>query len=328
MPDANDITQPAPVQAASDSNAALTGDGSLDIVLNSIGNLWTDFLAQLPQLVAGLIALILTWIVARVATTIAARLLKRTRLRTSLKDLFRHFTQIGVWVIGLTVAAVIVFPNMTPAKVLAALGLGSVAIGFAFKDIFENFFAGVLILWRFPFDPGDYIECNGITGKVEDVTIRMTKIRKLDGELTVLPNSMLFKQPVDILTNWKRRRVTVMCGVAYGEDVDEARSVIRQAVEACPSIDSQKDVEIFAQAFGASSIDFEVTWWTGPTPLEVRKSRDEVVASVKRALDDADIEIPFPYRTLTFKEPLHTVGHSNEESGGDAQEHTSANPTN
>ncbi|CAL1125188.1 unnamed protein product [Cladocopium goreaui] len=288
------------------------GDEPFPILWSIIGA--ALFAAVLALLSGGLIVMILTWIAARLATKIAARLLKRTRLRTSLKDLFRHFVQIGIWVLGLTVAAVIVFPNMTPAKVLAALGLGSVAIGFAFKDIFENFFAGVLILWRFPFDPGDFIECNGIEGKVEDVTIRMTKIRRLDGELTVVPNSMLFKQPVDILTSWKRRRVTVICGVAYGEDVDEARSVIRQAVESCKTIDSGQDVEIFAQAFGASSIDFEVTWWTGPTPLEVRKSRDEVVASVKRALDDANIEIPFPYRTLTFKEPLQTVSQANGES--------------
>lgn len=314
MPYLNEESQTSTSHAVGEQDVALEGEGTLSVVLNSVWGLWTDFLTHLPQLVAGLIVIILTWIAARLATKIAARLLKRTRLRTSLKDLFRHFVQIGIWVLGLTVAAVIVFPNMTPAKVLAALGLGSVAIGFAFKDIFENFFAGVLILWRFPFDPGDFIECNGIEGKVEDVTIRMTKIRRLDGELTVVPNSMLFKQPVDILTSWKRRRVTVMCGVAYGEDVDEARTIIRQAVESCKTIDSGQDVEIFAQAFGASSIDFEVTWWTGPTPLEVRKSRDEVVASVKRALDEANIEIPFPYRTLTFKEPLETVAHTDGDS--------------
>ena len=59
-------------------------------------------------------------------------------------------------------------------------------------------------------------------------------------------------------------------------------------------------VEIFAKGFGDSSIDFEVTWWTGATPLEERQSRDEVIATVKRALDEAEIEIPFPHRTLTF----------------------------
>jgi small-conductance mechanosensitive channel len=82
------------------------------------------------------------------------------------------------------------------------------------------------------------------------------------------------------------------------------------------SVDSDKKVQIFAQAFGASSIDFEVTWWTGSSPLEIRQSRDQVVAAVKRALDEAGIEIPFPYRTLTFKEPLETVVSKDESISG------------
>ena len=66
----------------------------------------------------------------------------------------------------------------------------------------------------------------------------------------------------------------------------------------------RRPVQIFAREFNSSSIDFEVTWWTGSKPVDERRSRDEVVAAVKRALDEAGIEIPFPYRTLTFKEPL------------------------
>ncbi len=301
-------------QGRGEDTSSLSGEGALDIVLDSLRGLWESFLAHAPQLVAALIVLILSWLVARLATGITRRMLARTRLRTSLKDLFRQLIFIGVWLVGIMVSAVIVFPNMTPAQVFAALGLGSVAIGFAFKDIFENFFAGVLILWRFPFDPGDYIECDGICGRVEDITIRMTEIRRLDGVLTVVPNSILFKQPVDVLTDWQRRRVTVICGVAYDENVDEARGIIQEAVGACETVDREQQVEIFAQEFASSSINFEVTWWTGPTPLDVRKSRDEVVAAVKRALDDAEIEIPFPYRTLTFKEPLATIDQRQTEN--------------
>jgi small conductance mechanosensitive channel len=118
--------------------------------------------------------------------------------------------QIGyltVWIVGLLIAAVIVSPGMTPAKVLTVLGLSSIAIGFAFKDIVENFFASVLILWRFPFEPGDFIECDGILGKVEDTTIRMTAIRQVDGQLVVLPNAQLFKSPVLVITSQPQRRI-------------------------------------------------------------------------------------------------------------------------
>jgi small-conductance mechanosensitive channel len=80
--------------------------------------------------------------------------------------------------------------------------------------------------------------------------------------------------------------------------------VIRKAVTSVDTVHDDQPIQVFAQAFGASSIDFEVTWWTGSKPVDIRTSRDQVVAAVKRALDDAGIEIPFPYRTLTFKENL------------------------
>ena len=105
-----------------------------------------------------------------------------------------------------------------------------------------------------------------------------------------------------------------------GKDVDEARDVIAEAVRSVDSVrDDVKDVQIFAQEFADSSINFEVTWWTGSKPVDIRQSRDKVVAAVKRALDDAGIEIPFPYRTLTFKDPVRAelLGGREAEAGGE-----------
>ena len=159
----------------------------------------------------------------------------------------------------------------------------------------------------------DHVECEGVDGQVEKITIRDTYIRRTDGQLVLVPNAMLFKNPVYILTDRPQRRTTIICGVAYGENVDEARKVIEAAVKGVDSVDQSRPVQIFAQAFGSSSIDFEVTWWTGSKPVEVRRSRDAVVAAVKAALDAAGIEIPFPYRTLTFKHPLSIATSKDDE---------------
>jgi len=281
---------------------------ALDTVFDSLWDMWESFLAHLPLLLIGFIVLLITWGAAILTRQITGNLGKRLKLRRSLRDLPLQIVTVAVWVIGGTVAAVIIFPGMTPTKILTVLGLSSIAIGFAFKDIVENFFAGVLILWRFPFSSGDFIECDGILGRVEETTIRMTMIRQVDGQLVVVPNAMLFKNPVNVLTSKNVRRTTVICGVAYGEDVDQSREVIEKAVKECSTVENNSPVEIFAQEFASSSINFEVTWWTKSTPLEIRRSRDEVVAAVKRALDAAKIEIPFPYRTLTFKESLSIAG--------------------
>tara|TARA_R110002049_G_scaffold305056_1_gene501024 strand:- start:72593 stop:73864 length:1272 start_codon:yes stop_codon:yes gene_type:complete len=278
-------------------------DGSASVVSDSLWQLWRDFLKRSPLLIAALFVLFITWVAARSIGWLVHRVLGNRRIRDSLKDLMYQLTIIGVWIVGFLVATVIAFPGMTPSKALTVLGLGSVAIGFAFKDIFENFFAGILILWRYPFDRGDFITAGDLTGRVVEITIRNTLIRRLDGELSIVPNAQLFKSSVDVLTDKSVRRVRLICGVAYDEDVDVAREVITKAVSACDSVESGRDVEVFAQAFADSSVNFEVAWWTGSQPTQIRSSRDEVVASIKRALDDAEIEIPFPYRTLTFKEP-------------------------
>ena len=129
------------------------------IVMNSLNSLVRDFFTILPQLTIGLILLALTWLVAVVVDRAAANLFRRTRLRKSLAELFSKLIFIAIWIAGLLTVAVVIFPTVTPAKALTALGLGSIAIGFAFKDIFENFIAGMLILLREPFRLGDFIEC-------------------------------------------------------------------------------------------------------------------------------------------------------------------------
>ncbi|MFI4881020.1 MAG: mechanosensitive ion channel family protein, partial [Phycisphaerales bacterium JB064] len=275
------------------------------------------FLAHLPQIGAGLVIVLLTVVAGLAARAIGRRMLRGVKMRGSLKELITRFIVIGVWVVGLMLAAMVMFPGLTPTKALAALGIGSIAIGLAFKDIFENFFAGVLILWRFPFENGDWIECNGIEGRVVDVTVRNTLLRTVRGELVVVPNVDIYKNPVEVLTSKPRRRIEVIAGVAYGEDVDEARTVIHEAVSACETVSTTEEVQVFAREFASSSIDFEVAWWTGSTPLEQRRSRDEVVAAIKRALDTAGIEIPFPYRTLTFKGPIGIERQEAKEAGDD-----------
>ncbi|OXT00914.1 mechanosensitive ion channel protein MscS [Notoacmeibacter marinus] len=276
-------------------------------------------ITMLPQIVVALLVIVFTGLLAHGARWLLKRGLKRTGLRPSLQELFVMLLGIAIWVLGFMVAAVVMFPSLTPASMLAGLGIGTVAIGFAFKDIFENFLAGIIILFRKEMRTGDFIECEGIEGRVQRISVRETHIRRTDGQLIIVPNAMLFTNPLRIVTDLELRRITVIAGVAYGEDVDEARAVIRKAVEGCETVvrNAARPIQIFAQEFADSAINFEVTWWTGSKPVDERKSRDEVISAVKRALDSAGIEIPFPYRTLTFKEPLPLLRGERSEASDD-----------
>ncbi|AHD10999.1 mechanosensitive ion channel family protein [Phaeobacter gallaeciensis] len=258
-----------------------------------------------PRVGVALAILLLTALLVWLAKTVIRRISRQLKLRRNLCDVLQLLASVVLWLIGSLIAVTVVFPTVTPGKALTTLGLGSVAIGFAFKDTFENFLAGILLLLREPFQIGDFIECEGAEGKIEAITVRDTHIRQTDGQLVVVPNAQLFHNAVTVRTNKELRRATLICGIAYGESVDTARSVISEAVRNVDMVrDDVRDVQVFAKTFSASSVDFEITWWTGSEPLDIRASRDQVVAAVKSALDDAGIEIPFPYRTLTVNEPI------------------------
>ena len=262
------------------------------------------FVQSIPVIVVAIIILLLTGLVAGFAAKIADRITGKAEVRPSLRNLVETLVKLAIWVLGVMLAAIVVFPDLTPGSLFAGLGIGAVAIGFAFQDIFENFLAGVLIMLREKMRIGDTIECEGIEGKVEHITLRETHIRALSGELTVVPNSVLFKNPVEILTDQELRRFDVVIGVSYDTNLDQAAEVIRKAVESVDGINLDKGIDVFAQEFNSSSVDFKVRWWTGSTNRDGHESRDKIVRAIKSGLDNAGIEIPFPYVTHTFKEAV------------------------
>jgi small-conductance mechanosensitive channel len=274
------------------------------ILFDSLGNVLRDAIAHLPNIAAAVVALLLTWLASFLFQKFIPKILNRTNWRSSLKELLVTLGKVLVWLIGVMVAAMILFPGLTPSKALGAAGLASVAIGLAFKDIFQNFFAGILLLWKFPFEPGDFIECGDIKGKVIETELRLTTIRSTTGELIVVPNAHLVGNPIEVLTDQELRRVGLKTGVAYGENVAEAIEVLEKALDECSTVSHSKPRDVLASGFGASSIDIDVLYWTESAPLDRRKSQSEVIIALKKALDDAGIEIPFPYRTMTFAEPL------------------------
>jgi len=272
------------------------------------------FLAVLPNLVLALIVLLITWLLSKFALTITNLLVGHTHIRADLKALIKTVVKLAIWIMGLLIAAAVAIPGFTPAGLIAGLGVGALAIGFAFQDIFENFLSGVLIMLRDKMNIGDIIEIEGTPGTVEKITLRETHVRQLSNELTIMPNSMLFKNSVKILTDAATRRDEVMVGVSYDSDLDASQAAILRAFDGIEGLYPGKSVGIFAREFGASSIDFLVQWWPDTSaPRDMREVRTSVVKAIKRELDAAGIEIPFPYVTHTFKEPV-TVKKAAEES--------------
>ena len=274
------------------------------ILIERVQEMIAGFVRVLPQLGLSLVVLIFTWAIAHLVRSVTKRIAARAGVRPSLVALFMTLAGIVVWLFGILVALAVLLPGVTAGSLLTVVGFGSVAIGFAFKDIFENFLAGILIMMRKKMRIGDHIECEEVEGRVEQITLRETYLRRLDQQLTIVPNSYLFRNPVRIITDADLRRHEIIVGVAYDTDLDRAAEVITDAVRGIELVNRAKPVEVYAREFDESSINFTIRWWSGSRQLEMHKSRDQVVRTVKRALDEAEIVIPFPQVTARFPEPL------------------------
>ena len=276
----------------------------VEILIERVQDMVAGFVRMLPQFALALIVLLVTWAMAHVVRSVVKNLADRSGIRPSLVALFVTLSGIVVWLFGILVSLAVVLPGVTAGSLLTVIGFGSVAIGFAFKDIFENFLAGILIMMRKKMRIGDHVECEGEEGRVEQITLRETYLRGLDSQLTIVPNSFLFKNPVRIITDADLRRHEIIVGVAYRTDLDEAAEAIGGAVRGLELVNRVRPVEVFAREFADSSINFTVRWWSGSKQVEMHKSRDQVVRAIKQALDGAGVEIPFPQLTASFAQPL------------------------
>jgi small-conductance mechanosensitive channel len=261
------------------------------------------FLKHLPVIAVAAVILVVSWLLAKLAKSMVRRFASRFIDDPSLLSLFGTISYVVTLGFGAFAAAATVFPGLKAGDLIAVLGLSSVAVGFAFKDIFENFLAGVLILSRRPFKIGDEIEVDGVTGRVGEISFRSTEIHTYTNEIVVIPNANLFKNAVTVRTADDKRRSSFAAGIAYDEDIETARDVIRDAVSGCDEVLEDPQPAVLCWSHDASAIAFEVRYWTRSSIGNVVRGRDQVATAIKYGLDEAGIEIPYPHLTLDYPGP-------------------------
>lgn len=275
-------------------------DAVLDTVTSSLQNLLSRGIQIIPGLLGALVVLTLTRYVAQFVQNLAVKLGQKTVRSRSLQLLLAKTSYVAVWVVGVLFAAVLAFPGLRLGDIIATLGLSSVAIGFAFQDIFKNFLAGILLLVQEPFRIDDQIVVDDYEGTVERIDIRTTKIRTYTGEQVLLPNSTVFTSAVQVRTAFDSRRTDLAVGVDYNTDLASATELLEEAIASVEGVIKNPAPEVDLVSFGDSSIDFIVRYWTAPQQKTVRQTQTKAILAIKSACDREGIDIPYPIRTLYF----------------------------
>ena len=274
---------------------------NLDTAIDRLDELARGVLAFLPGLFFGLIVFGLFLLLAR---GVRAAVRRAVRLRSDNPGLGVVLGRIagGLTVgIGLLVAAAVAFPSINAADLFSVLGIGGVAIGFAFRDILQNLLAGILLLLTRPFRLGDQIKVGEFEGTVEDIQIRATTIRTYDNRRAVIPNSDLFAGKVLVNTAYDRRRLTVRFGIGMGDDIAQAKRVILDAARGATGVlpDPAPVVRMAEIGDFAVALDLQV-WIDPPQRREALDVTDSVLERAGPALIKAGIDLPYPTYQVLF----------------------------
>lgn len=221
---------------------------------------------------------------------------------------------VGRLAFGLVVALGFVYAlnqvGVSIGPVLGLLGLLGLALALALQEVLGNFIAGIMLSLQRPFRVGDEIRTSDYEGTVKDVSLRTTTVHTFDGVQAYIPNNEVWTNAIENSTETGLRRTTLSLGVSYDTDLDSAQALILETVRALDEVADEPAPQALVHEFGDSSINYAVRFWhESPIATEWRV-RDQTARALKRALDEAGVEIPFPQLDLHVQEVPADLGRA------------------
>ncbi|TGZ35914.1 hypothetical protein EQ875_00760 [Photobacterium damselae subsp. damselae] len=284
-------------------------------VIWSIVSSWTHELgswvfANAPQMLFKILIFVLIIFLARVLKNLTRKMVKRAVTSPNLKmsqlmqEFFISMSGKGVFCIGLLIALSQIGLDLTP--ILTGFGVAGVIIGFALQDTLSNFASGMMLLIYRPFDVGDFVEAGSVSGKVSHMSLVNTTIKTFDNQIIIVPNSKIWGDIIKNVTHERVRRVDMIFGISYSDDIELTEKVLHEIVESHESVLRSPEPTIKLHTLNSSSVDFIVRPWV--------KTEDywdvywDITRDVKMRFDREGISIPFPQQDVH----LHMVEKKDE----------------
>ena len=264
---------------------------------------WAELIvSMLPNIVAALVVVFIFWLIGRSSRNGVRRISGRFTDSEAMRRLLGTFAFIFAFIVGIIIALEILNLGTAVTSLLAGAGIVGLAIGFAFQDLIANFIAGSMLAIRRPFQVGDLIETNNHVGTVIEINLRSTIIRAPQGEYVVIPNRDVFQTALVNYNADSTRRVDVVCGVSYNDDLEKVREIVLDVLRSLPARREDKEPECFFNEFGDSAINFKARFWVDfKKQPDYLAAQSEAIIALKKALDGAGVDIPFPIRTVYMR---------------------------
>lgn len=276
---------------------------ALDILVGKIELWFKESVSAFPNICVAVLVVTVFYYVSKFVRKISHSFLVRFSMNKALNDLMASSLQLTVVLVGIFIALGILNLEKTVTSLLAGAGIITFVIGFAFQDIASNFFSGILIAFKKPYQIGDVIEIDKNLGVVEEIELRSTMIRTFDGQDILIPNKNILTHVVTNYTLSPYRRVVVPVGVSYDSDLKKVEEVTLKALESVPERVMDQPTEVVFTDFGASSINLSAAFW-----MDYQKNRTFLIArhnailAINKAYKENGIQIPFPITQVILPE--------------------------
>ncbi len=261
------------------------------IALNNLIKTLDHIIEYLPNLVIGIIIYLLFARIAKFLRNFIKNLCLRAHLDVTLSHALGTLASVFTVVLGILTAATVLVPGFKLANVVTGLGITSVVIGFAFKDILQNFLAGLLLLWQKPFGIGDLIKTGEFEGVVEEITIRSTHLRTDTGELIVVPNGNIFTNPIIVRTDSKNKRSLITVSGLPNKSVEENRKMIQEIVKSVSGILKSPEPQVVLADIGGGNQIFRVYFWTTSNQDAIMHAIDLLNTRIRDSLYQQPVKV-------------------------------------
>lgn len=266
----------------------------------SLQTMLRNFVSSLPLILVALAVIGLFYMLARVASAITRRIFNPENDSKLLRQVVATVVGVLVFLIGLHIALRISGLTRLATTLLGGTGLIGLAIGFAFRDIAENFLSSILLSLSHPFRVGDLIEVDGTTGYVRKVTTRATLLATFEGNQVQIPNSTIYKGKITNFTSTPLRRRDFSVGIGFNDSARNAQDLIMKVLSSHDAVESDPEPSVLVESLGAATVNLRCYYWFNQRSHSGPKVNSALIRQVKQTLAEAGVTMPDEAREIVF----------------------------
>ena len=255
---------------------------------------------MLPNMLVAVFCLVLFWLLAIVVGWLVRRMVLRLSVYRHVAALTARLARLVVVTAGVLLALDALNLDRAVASMLAGIGIVGLGLGLAARNTGGDYLSGFVIHFTHPYRIGHLIESGNFMGYVDSLELRSTKIRTQQGQSVIIPNHKIMESELTNYTITGERRVDLECGIAQDADLQEAEDAAIEAVKTLKTRNTEREVELFYDEIGESSINFTIRFWTDPDQTAYLTARSQAIKAIQQTFKAHGITLANPARTLDF----------------------------